>query len=373
MPLMRGGRTPARSDERLGFLFAVARDPMLILEAGPVLSECIIVDSNQKALELFGFRRGTLLGKPLSFLEVAGQAPAETPGDRESVQEALHRRADGQVLTLERHAQPIQSGDRDFLLVAFHDVTTARLLEKSLLRVQQMDNVGVLSGTLVHDFRNLLATILANAELALSETPHPDDPRERIAEILHSARRATELIERVLPADGGEEQRLRPLDLDSVVADALALIRPSLADNIELRHDLADRGLTIAGDATQIRQIVMNLVINAAEAIAPSRGTIRVSTAPIAASRINFQESPLPVTDPGDHWVCLDVSDTGCGIDAATRSRIFEPLFTTKPTGTGLGLTAVMYAVRRHGGAILLHSAPGKGATFRVLFPLLQT
>lgn len=368
MPLMKGGDPPTRVDERLGFLFAVARDPMLIVESADTLSSSTIVDCNQKALELFGYRRDTLLGKPLSLVELEpGDQP---PGpDGKHGDEALHRRSDGQVIVIERNFATIESHGRDLLLVSLHDVTTARLLEKAILRVQQMDNVGVVSGTLVHDFRNLLVGILANAELALAGPGEGPGIRERIVDILHSARRATDIVDRVLPSGGGLEQRLHQLDLNEIVEDSVALMRPSLHSEIALEVDPARGRLAVRGDHTQLRQVVMNLVINAAEAIGATPGTIGITTGKVDASRADFSTALPPVSDPTGTWLYLDVSDSGPGIDATTRERIFEPLFTTKSSGTGLGLTAVLFAVRRHNGAITLRSGHGNGATFRVLFP----
>jgi PAS domain S-box-containing protein len=369
MPVMNSGERPTRADERLGFLFAVARDPMLILERGEDLESSVIVDCSNKAAKLFGYRRDTLIGKPLAFLEMPEPGPSARSVTSSFTDERRHRRADGQVLVLERTIQPIESGGRDFLLVSCRDVTTARLLERAILRVQQMDNVGVVSGTLVHDFRNLLVGILANAELALAGPQDEASFRSRVTEILHSARRATDIVDRVLPTGGGIEERFTLLDLNEVVRDSVALVGPSMAENLTIDVELAEADLRLFGDPTQLRQVVINLAINAAEALSPGAGKIRIKTGSMPASRIDFGAARLPITDPAPNWVYVDVTDSGSGIARSAIDRIFEPLFTTKPNGTGLGLTAVLLAVRRHQGTIILRSTPGKGATFRVLFP----
>lgn len=368
MPLMKGGEGPARSDERIDFLFAVAREPMLILEPGETLSDSRITDCNQEALNLFGYRRASFVGLPLSRVEVPGAGGEAVPAEATSG-EARYRRSDGQVLIVERTFQRVESDGRELLLVSMHDVTAARLLERAVVRVQQMDNLGMVSGTLVHDFRNLLVSVLANAELALAAPDDAEAVRERVEDIARSARRATELVDRVLPSSTGD-QPLVPLDLDSVVDDAVELMRGSLPANITLERSVHEEPLPIAGDATQLRQVVMNLVINACEAIGDAPGTVRVGTGMVAASEVDLAGAYPPLSERAEQWVYLDVADSGAGVDSATRERIFEPLFTTKSDGTGLGLTAVQFAVRRHGGTVTLHSEPGEGSSFRILFPV---
>jgi PAS domain S-box-containing protein len=234
MPVMNSGERPTRADERLSFLFAVARDPMLILERGEDLESSVIVDCSNKAAKLFGYRRDTLIGKPLAFLEMPEPGPSARSVTSSFTDERRHRRADGQVLVLERTIQPIESGGRDFLLVSCRDVTTARLLERAILRVQQMDNVGVVSGTLVHDFRNLLVGILANAELALAEF------RSRRRGAAGRASRTSSRVPVRPPISSiassrwvvAFEHRLQELDLVETVRESITMMRPSLDPQI---------------------------------------------------------------------------------------------------------------------------------------------
>lgn len=374
MPLMHDQGLPTREDERLGFLFAVAQHPMLILERGGELSQSPILDCNQQAVALFGYPRERLIGQSFSFLELPAaerDADRDDGADRvETGDDALYRHANGQVIVAERSFQEIESGGQSLLLVSFRDVTTSRLLEKAILRIQQMDNLGLVSGTLVHDFRNLLVAILANAELALAEPEDGAEMRERVAEIANSARRATDLVDRFLPSGGGIDSRLEVLDLNEVVSDAVGLMRPVIPEGIVIDVRTHTTPLRMSGDPIQIRQVVMNLLLNATEAVSADNGKIRIATGLTPAQLIDVTTALPAITDPVGEWAYVEVADNGTGIDAESRDRIFEPLFTTKSSGTGLGLTAVAFAVRRHQGTLTLRSAAGKGAAFQALFPL---
>jgi len=374
MPLMGDlGGSPVSIDERLRFLFAVSRDPLFLLDGSPAgseLSERTVVDANRAAHELLGLRQGTLAG--LTYGNLLAPAPDE-PGSWSSPggPEQLMRRSDGQVLVVEQAVEAIESGDRELLLVALHDVTTPRLLEKALMRMQQMDNLGVVSGAMVHDFRNLLVSIAASAELALQEGETEEGIKHRLSDIVASAARANEIVDRILPSSRVVERPLVPLDLREVVADTIALLSSALPGGHSVRLTFPAELPRVLGDESQLRQLVMNLVLNASQAIGDRDGTVIVSASRVAASSVDTASFRPALAPPfPSHWILLEVRDDGRGIDAATRVRIFEPLFTTRTTGAGLGLTAVMVAVRRHGGGIAVRSRPGRGTTFRVLLPI---
>ncbi|MDZ7729684.1 MAG: PAS domain S-box protein [Dehalococcoidia bacterium] len=205
---MRNDRdSPVTADERLGFLFSVARDPMLLADATEPLREAAIVDCNHLASELLGYRRDELVSRPLSVLEPPAGAAAVSP-----TSEVQIRRKDGQVLTVERSIEDVESNGTQYRIVALHDVTASRLLERALLRIQQMDNLGAVSGAAVHDFRNMLVGVVANADLALRSDSLDEETRKYIRDIQVSAERATELARRILPHTAGEGRGFEHVD-----------------------------------------------------------------------------------------------------------------------------------------------------------------
>lgn len=372
MPLMgdRGG-SPVGADERLRFLFSVARDPFLILDnsnGGGAVERCTIIDCNRAALDLLGYRADQLTGNLYSSVFAPN---SEDPGPGVSGDgDRLLRRADGQVLVVEEAAEFIESAGRPLVLLSLHDVTTPRLLEKALMRMQQMDNLGVVSGSVVHDFRNLLVSIGASAELGLQESEDGETVRQRLEDIVASVLRASELVDRILPSSRVKERPLVPVNLETVVAGTVAMIRPSLPSGHAVRLEFPPGLPTVMGDDVQLRQMVTNLVLNASQAIGDRTGNITLAASHVGPGGFDAGQFQPETAELGHgRWILFEVRDDGRGIDSVTRARIFEPLFTTRTSGTGLGLTAVLVAIRRHRGAISVRSRPGRGATFRVLLP----
>ncbi len=373
---MRGDQeSPARVDERLGFLFAVARNPVLVIEHVEAVENATILDLNPQASELYGYAREDLIGQRMSVLAAGTRSRSITPIAPGAAYDTdvVQRRADGQVLIVEQSYQVIESAGEKLLLVSANDVTSSRLLERALLRVQQIDNLGVVSGTMVHDFRNLLVGILGNAELALREAQLPSTARQRIVDIEHNALRASELVHRLLPSGGVMTGSFNRVDLNELVSDTLSMLRASFDPGVTLQQVLTPGLPHFLGDATQVRQAVMNLVINAGEAVGDTYGVVTVTTSVAPAAAIDFSSARPTIQHPSGDWLILEVRDSGIGMDDVTLARIFEPLFTTKTSGTGLGLAAVMFAVRRHGGAVCVSSSPGHGATFRVFLPVQKS
>jgi signal transduction histidine kinase len=233
---------------------------------------------------------------------------------------------------------------------------------------QQRESLSVLAGGLAHDFNNLLAGIVGNADLLALKLAPSSDMGNSVGAILLGAQRAADLVDKMLAYAGERHGTTTRLDLDRLVRDLLDLLEASAARHCVLHYE-GEPGL-IDGDATQIRQVAMNLIINAAEAVEESTGVVRV--------RVGIEHLSAPVlaeldgsagADPGT-FVCLDVRDNGPGIAEDTQQRIFNPFFTTKAGGHGLGLAAVQGIVRGHRGALRVDSVPGFGARFRCWFPL---
>jgi signal transduction histidine kinase/CheY-like chemotaxis protein len=243
-------------------------------------------------------------------------------------------------------------------------------LERKLLAAQKLESLGVLAGGIAHDFNNLLAAILGNAELALLDLPPKSPAHASIAQIELAARRAATLTQQMLAYSGRGHFVVDQYDLNALIADMTDLIEASIPRQVALRLTLGPQLPRIIADATQIRQVVMNLVINAAEAIGEGDGAITLTTRVGRVDRAYLvQADPTPDLTEG-MYVELEVADTGHGMDAATQAKIFEPFFTTRFTGRGLGLAAVLGIVRGHRGALTVQSAPGQGTTFRVLLPI---
>ena len=244
-----------------------------------------------------------------------------------------------------------------------------RRLEARVRDAQKLESLGVLAGGIAHDFNNLLVGILGNAGLAHLEMP-PDSPlRKYCDQIEKAALRARDLTNQLLAFAGKGKFQIGAANLSDLVRDTADLLRVSIPRRVTLDLHLAPDLSPILADATQIRQVVMNLLTNASEAVGDPPGTITLVTGSVHADRQYLAGAFVDEDLPEGDYVFLDVSDTGCGMDAETQAKIFDPFFSTKFSGRGLGLAAVLGIVRGHRGAIRVYSEPGHGTTVKVLFP----
>ncbi len=248
------------------------------------------------------------------------------------------------------------------------DEARARL-EARMHHGQKLESLGVLAGGIAHDFNNLLVGVLANAELALMKQPPGSTSRADLEEIRLAARRASELTHQLLAYAGKARSVAEAVDLSRLVEETAQLLRASISDRADLRCDFQANLPAIRGDPSQIRQVAMNLITNASDALGGDPGVVGLRTGVVRRTPDELGCTALGPEQTAECCVFLEVSDTGCGMDAATQARIFDPFFTTKFYGRGLGLAAALGIVRRHGGAIELDSNPDFGTTFRVLFP----
>jgi PAS domain S-box-containing protein len=242
-------------------------------------------------------------------------------------------------------------------------------MERRLLHAQKLESLGVLAGGIAHDFNNLMAGIIGYADLALLRLPAAEPARADIEVIKKAARRAADLTGQMLAYSGKGKFVVEPVNLSQIVEDSKKILAMSVSKNASLVYRLASELPAIQADASQMCQIVMNLIINASEALGEQRGVIAVSTSAAVRNAKDLAGMGLDEELPEGLYVCLEVADTGCGMDGPTQAKIFEPFFTTKFTGRGLGLAAVHGIVRGHNGGIQVISKPGRGATFRVLLP----
>ncbi len=241
-----------------------------------------------------------------------------------------------------------------------------------LLHAQKLESLGVLAGGIAHDFNNLLAVILARAELCFRDLSAASDAHAHVAIIRDTAFEARMLTKQLLGYAGKGKFVVAPISVDSVVQDLAPLLRASISKEIRLESELAVGANAVQGDETQLRQVLLNLVTNAAEAIGPAVGVIVIRTGVGEMTEAAAQGASLAGEPVSGRYVYLEVEDSGAGISPADRAKIFDPFFTTKFTGRGLGLAAVLGIVKGHHGSISVDSAPGRGTRFRVLLPALD-
>ncbi len=369
------------SEEKAHVLLNATQEVVMLLNPDGTL-----VAANRSAAKRYGLTPEELVGKcPFDF------APEEVTENkwelsREFVAGRGPMRFEEEIRgrRFENSAYPILDDDGNLRLVAVfaQDITERRraeeerlVLERQVLNTQKLESLGALAGGIAHDFNNLLMAILGNADLALDELP-PDAPaRENLEEIEKTCKRAANLAKQILAYSGRGRSAIEPIGLNRLVEDMAYLIEVSISKRAVLKLSFPTRVPTFDGDAEQIRQIIMNLIANASEAIGEKGGVITLSTGAIDCDREYLdavdellragQKEPLPA----GVYTYFEVADTGCGMDTETIEKIFDPFFTTKSSGPGLGMSAVMGIVRGHQGAIRLSSEIGKGTTIRVLLP----
>ncbi|MEQ8818834.1 MAG: response regulator [Sumerlaeia bacterium] len=243
------------------------------------------------------------------------------------------------------------------------------------LHSERLESLGLMAGGIAHDFNNMLVGILGAAGMALLELPPGDPARGTLQRIETTARRAAELTKQLLAYSGKGKFVVEDIDLSSLVRDMEALLELSRSKKAEYTEELAAKLPAVRVDSSQVRQIVLNLVVNASDALADGAGRIAVRTGVWEADETAILRAALPPEDARPGWYAfVEVKDSGAGMTPETMERMFDPFFTTKPQkGHGLGLSAVLGVVRSHQGLIHVHSAPARGTTIRVSFPALST
>ncbi len=362
-----------------------------ILEYAPTAIEVLDAASGRYLLvsdrtaAALGLPRTALLGRTVAELYPPALAAKWQSQDREIV-------ATGAVIQTEDSVDEIDDVRRTYLGTKFPifaadgrvsaiggiytDITERSLaegerrrLEQKLQETQRLESLGVLAGGIAHDFNNILAGIMGYAELALMDLDPTGEPHAVVGQIKAGARRAADLTNQMLAYAGKGRFVVRPVQLNSVVREMIDLARSTAGHHATLQTDLADPLPQIEADITHIRQIVLNLLVNAAEALGEDGGSIAVETAAETLKTQDLQPLLLGADAAPGRYVRLTVRDTGGGMDAETLVRIFDPFFTTKFTGRGLGLAAVHGIVRSHNGLLDVSSAPGSGTTFHIWLP----
>ncbi|HTS31858.1 MAG TPA: PAS domain S-box protein [Bryobacteraceae bacterium] len=324
----------------------------------------IILSWNLGAEQVFGYTAAEAVGNHISML-FPNERPPEEPEILERFRdggvvkhiETVRRRKDGKEIPVSLTVSPVRNSSGT-IVGASHiarDISERKALQEQLLQSQKLESLGVLAGGLAHDFNNLLTGIMGHASLAVQELGERNPATARMTEILHASERAATLVRQMLAYAGKGRFVIEPINLSAQVAEVLPLVRTSISRLVNLDVQL-DSGLPVLeGDRSQIQQLIMNLVINAGEAIGDHPGAISIRT---------YSRN----TD-AEQQIVLEVKDSGSGMDAETQARAFDPFFTTKFTGRGLGLSAAVGIIRTHRGTISVESSPGEGSTFTVVLP----
>ena len=372
-----------RVEARLHALLEAAPDALVVCG-----DDGVIRTANRRTEALFGYPRSELLGQRIEVL---------LPEDRQASHAAhraeyfadprirpmgmgldlFARRRDGTVFPVDISLAPVDTDEGHFVCAAIRDITERKraekereLLETRLYQAQRLESLGQLAGGIAHDFNNLLVVILNYAEFLKEELRHKPDLARDVEEIRLAAERAAVLTHQLLIFGRREVVKPQVLNLNEVVTDLSKILQRTLGEHIELRTNLSADLWPIRIDPTGIEQVLMNLVVNARDAMA--RGGLLL----IETRNVHLEGPHLGGEDVGrGNHVRLSVSDTGVGMNREVAARAFEPFFTTKPKGqgTGLGLATVYGVVKQAGGDVRLYSEPGLGTTFRVFLPGEQT
>ncbi|NJM13821.1 MAG: response regulator [Synechococcaceae cyanobacterium SM1_2_3] len=361
----------------IGYL--VLNDVGLIYEANETF--CRMVSRNRDQLMgspfsecMEGDDRGVFLARYRAFFKNPSEKSIEALV-RRTQGPAFYAHMEGAIINTVLGRQ--QTHNAPLLLLAITDVTERKWaeekrlqLERQMQQTQKLESLGVLAGGIAHDFNNLLAIILGNASLALDELPPNSPAHDSLMAIEATSLRAAELCRQMLAYSGKGRFAIENIRLGALIGEMVSLLKSSLSKKAILNLNLKEPLPTMRGDPSQIRQVVMNLVINASEAIGERSGVVTISTGVMECSHEYLCDVYLDERLTEGAYVWLQIADTGCGMDAETQRRIFEPFFTTKFTGRGLGLSAVLGIVRGHRGTLKVYSKPGKGTTIKVLFPI---
>lgn len=325
-------------------------------------SECMEGDDRGVFLARYRAFFSNPAGKSLEALILRAQGPA------------FYAHMEGNLITTSLSRQ--SANVMPLLFLSVTDITERKWaeekrlqLERQMQQTQKLESLGVLAGGIAHDFNNLLTVILGNASLALDELPPLTPARDSILSIEETSLRASELCRQMLAYSGKGQCVIENIRLRDLIGEMVSLLKASISKKAIFNLNLKESLPPLRGDPSQVRQVVMNLVINASEALGEGTGAITLSTGMMDCTDDYLSEAFLDESLTEGAYVWLEVSDTGCGMDKEIQRRIFEPFFTTKFTGRGLGLSAVLGIVRGHKGTLKVYSEPGRGTTFKVLFP----
>ena len=354
------------------------------LDAAPDLaflkdSQYRYVFVNRANREFFGRSEADILGKTDHDLMPTETADACRASDeavlRGGVLQISEERAGSRVC--EARKFPIMIGDQEEGIGGFiHDITYRKklenerlALERDMLHAQKLESLGVMAGGIAHDFNNLLLAVMGNIDLALEDLPEDAEARPSLESAVKAARRGADLTRQILAYSGKTQAQITEVDLNDLVRENAGILATILDKKAVLSLATGAAVPPVMGDPAQIQQVIMNLMTNASESLCGESGTVRLATGVTICSAEQMAGNRTDAPPKPGRYVWLEVSDTGCGMDEETLSRLFDPFFTTKFTGRGLGMSAVLGIMKAHQGAIFVESTPGGGTTTRLLFP----
>ena len=356
-------------------LFDAARDGILVVDA----ESATIKDANKLANDLLGHDEEPLVGLRFWDLKPLIGTPLGPAGFERVRSEGVvwfplvsiptrHRR----YVEMEVVGSLVEGWGYQAVQFNFRDITDRRRFDRQSQNQASQESLGLLAGGIAHDFNNLLLEIIGNATLALSDAPEDSRHRCELNAVITASQRAADLTDQMLAYSGHAKFLFRRIDLSKIVQEASLLVENSIPGLVRLELDLTADPLLVDADPHHVTKLVTNLAINGAEAISEgAKGYVRISTRLADAKEeesIRFQVQAREMSSR--KFAVLEVTDSGIGIDTATQARIFDPFFSSKFTGRGLGLAAALGIVKGHGGAILVDSEMGKGTTLKVYLPL---
>ena len=375
--------TERRSAEQ-ALLASEHRYRSLVETTGSVLvgiaPDGMVFEWNREAERLFGYARREVLGRDYFSLlgdvarreamrhEVIRVLAGDTPRPREDT--IVSRTGDARTVLwtvtrlLDMHGKPLG------VIASGQDITERKRLEAQMQHAQKLESLGVLAGGIAHDFNNLLVGILGNASLGLMDVAPDSELHELLKDIETAALRAADLTKQMLAYSGRGRFLVKPLDLSAMVQEMAHLLQSAISKRAALQFDFGHDVPQVEADGTQLRQVVMNLITNASDALAGQNGTIALRTGVRWCDRESLESPYLDYELEEGVYAFVEVRDTGIGMTPETMERIFDPFFSTKFTGRGLGLAATLGIVRGHRGTITVDSTPGEGTAIRVFLPV---
>lgn len=371
--------TASEGDARFRLMFERSADAILLLDA----KTNRFVEYNQATLDMLRCSRDEMRE-----LHPSELSPPRQPDGRPSFEKAnemiaaaiargsnrfewVHRSPNRDDFPVEVLLTPIQPGPNPVLLVVWRDITERRQSDEALRQAQKLESLGVLASGVAHDFNNLLTVVAGNVTLIRASLPREHEVNSLLSQVESAVFKAAELTRQMLAYGGKGAFVVEPIDLKRTVNEIAELLRVSIPRRVQVNHDLAAVPPVLA-DRAQLQQVVMNLVTNAAEAIGDAEGAITIRTGAVtlddATISRDFRGQELAPT----RYARLEVTDSGHGMTPEVLSRIFDPFYTTKSAGRGLGLSALRGIVRSHHGGLRIRSEPGRGTTFEVFFPAAE-
>jgi len=359
------GRALEDSEQRFRGVFELASDALFLLRPEPP-DRLLMVEANRSACAMHGYRREDLTEQPIAQLEapegghLAPDQIRRLLGGETLTFEVLHRRKDGSQFPVEGSARVIRLHGRTFILAVYRDITERKKLEVERLRSSKLESVGVLAGGIAHDFNNVLSGVLGNVSLAKTLAPATGELQQRLSEAEQATLMARDLTQQLLTFSRGGAPIKQTTRLNELIRTSAAFA--THGSRVGCRFRIADDLRMVEADAGQLSQVLHNLVLNAVQAM-PEGGFVEVA----AENQVLLEGDVASL--PAGAYVRLEVRDAGVGIAPEHLGKIFDPYFTTKPEGTGLGLATVYSVVRRHEGQIQVDSQPGAGTAFTIYLP----